>query len=213
MLRTACILISIKNIDMHILESLKHWRLCHRYLWCILIIMQFCKEFLSHESGLCRLIVWILCLQTVESSPSGDGGGEDVRLSQLVNFFMRIFLIFIHAALFLTWHWFLTVFECFDCLTFVFPLQNLIDLAGSESSKAETTGLRRKEGSYINKSLLTLGTVSYHFPYVALITSYSFNWWPYLILLHLDALIMMLFNCCLQLKITLCLEVSNGLYW
>ncbi|PKA64190.1 Kinesin-like protein NACK1 [Apostasia shenzhenica] len=30
---------------------------------------------------------------------------------------------------------------------------------GSESSKTETTGLRRKEGSYINKSLLTLGTV------------------------------------------------------
>uniref|UniRef100_A0A0D9XLH8 Kinesin motor domain-containing protein n=1 Tax=Leersia perrieri TaxID=77586 RepID=A0A0D9XLH8_9ORYZ len=36
---------------------------------------------------------------------------------------------------------------------------NLIDLAGSESSKTETTGLRRREGSYINKSLLTLGTV------------------------------------------------------
>ncbi|KAL1196909.1 Kinesin-like protein KIN-7L [Cardamine amara subsp. amara] len=36
---------------------------------------------------------------------------------------------------------------------------NLIDLAGSESSKAGTSGLRRKEGSYINKSLLTLGTV------------------------------------------------------
>ncbi|KAJ1432996.1 P-loop containing nucleoside triphosphate hydrolase [Sesbania bispinosa] len=36
---------------------------------------------------------------------------------------------------------------------------NLIDLAGSESSKAETTGIRRREGSYINKSLLTLGTV------------------------------------------------------
>ncbi|GAV63985.1 Kinesin domain-containing protein [Cephalotus follicularis] len=36
---------------------------------------------------------------------------------------------------------------------------NLIDLAGSESSKAETIGVRRKEGSYINKSLLTLGTV------------------------------------------------------
>lgn len=36
---------------------------------------------------------------------------------------------------------------------------NLIDLAGSESSKTETNGLRRKEGSYINKSLLTLGTV------------------------------------------------------
>ncbi|KAL8456271.1 hypothetical protein ACS0TY_034474 [Phlomoides rotata] len=50
---------------------------------------------------------------------------------------------------------------------------NLIDLAGSESSKAETIGLRRKEGSYINKSLLTLGTViskltdgkSSHVPY------------------------------------------------
>lgn len=36
---------------------------------------------------------------------------------------------------------------------------NLIDLAGSESSKAATTGVRRKEGAYINKSLLTLGTV------------------------------------------------------
>nr|CAB3494204.1 unnamed protein product [Digitaria exilis] len=36
---------------------------------------------------------------------------------------------------------------------------NLIDLAGSESSKTETTGLRRREGAYINKSLLTLGTV------------------------------------------------------
>ncbi|XP_031496961.1 kinesin-like protein KIN-7D, chloroplastic isoform X2 [Nymphaea colorata] len=36
---------------------------------------------------------------------------------------------------------------------------NLIDLAGSESSRVETTGVRRKEGSYINKSLLTLGTV------------------------------------------------------
>ena len=42
--------------------------------------------------------------------------------------------------------------------------QNLIDLAGSESSKTETTGLRRKEGSYINKSLLTLGTVSVYCP-------------------------------------------------
>ena len=44
----------------------------------------------------------------------------------------------------------------FSCVT---HLQNLIDLAGSESSRAETTGVRRKEGSYINKSLLTLGTV------------------------------------------------------
>ncbi|CAM8932332.1 unnamed protein product [Rhodiola kirilowii] len=50
----------------------------------------------------------------------------------------------------------------------VFSQLNLIDLAGSESSKTETTGLRRKEGSYINKSLLTLGTVSGH-GYVSLI--------------------------------------------
>lgn len=55
----------------------------------------------------------------------------------------------------------------------IFSQLNLIDLAGSESSKTETTGLRRKEGSYINKSLLTLGTVigklsegkSLHVPY------------------------------------------------
>lgn len=38
-------------------------------------------------------------------------------------------------------------------------MQHLIDLAGSESSKSEMTGQRRKEGSSINKSLLTLGTV------------------------------------------------------
>nr|GEV67155.1 acetyl-CoA carboxylase [Tanacetum cinerariifolium] len=36
---------------------------------------------------------------------------------------------------------------------------NLIDLAGFESSKAETTHVRKKEGAYKNKSLLTLGTV------------------------------------------------------
>ncbi|XP_006362013.1 kinesin-related protein 11 isoform X2 [Solanum tuberosum] len=55
----------------------------------------------------------------------------------------------------------------------IFSQLNLIDLAGSESSKTETTGLRRKEGSYINKSLLTLGTVigklsegkAFHVPY------------------------------------------------
>jgi centromeric protein E len=36
----------------------------------------------------------------------------------------------------------------------------LIDLAGSE--KASTQDIRRKEGAYINKSLLTLGTVISH---------------------------------------------------
>lgn len=49
-------------------------------------------------------------------------------------------------------------------MRYLLNLQNLIDLAGSESSKTETTGLRRKEGSYINKSLLTLGTVRLTFP-------------------------------------------------
>lgn len=48
--------------------------------------------------------------------------------------------------------------DCYDDEVTLSQL-NLIDLAGSESSKTETTGLRRKEGSYINKSLLTLGTV------------------------------------------------------
>ncbi|GAB4851669.1 Kinesin-like protein KIN-7D, mitochondrial [Ancistrocladus abbreviatus] len=55
----------------------------------------------------------------------------------------------------------------------IFSQLNLIDLAGSGSSKTETIGLRRKEGSYINKSLLTLGTVigklsegkAFHIPY------------------------------------------------
>ncbi|CAH1428784.1 unnamed protein product [Lactuca virosa] len=37
--------------------------------------------------------------------------------------------------------------------------ENLINLVGSKSSKAETTGIRTKEGAYINKSLLTFGTV------------------------------------------------------
>ena len=49
-----------------------------------------------------------------------------------------------------------SIYLFFTCLS---HLQHLIDLAGSESSRAETTGVRRKEGSYINKSLLTLGTV------------------------------------------------------
>ncbi|KAJ8471897.1 hypothetical protein OPV22_026240 [Ensete ventricosum] len=52
--------------------------------------------------------------------------------------------------------------SCGDCSeggAVNFSQLNLIDLAGSESSRAETTGVRRREGSYINKSLLTLGTV------------------------------------------------------
>ncbi|THU57821.1 hypothetical protein C4D60_Mb03t07590 [Musa balbisiana] len=49
--------------------------------------------------------------------------------------------------------------ECGEGGAVNFSQLNLIDLAGSESSRAETTGVRRKEGAYINKSLLTLGTV------------------------------------------------------
>lgn len=41
-----------------------------------------------------------------------------------------------------------------------FLVQNLVDLAGSErSSQALSAGARLKEGSHINRSLLTLGTV------------------------------------------------------
>jgi centromeric protein E len=36
---------------------------------------------------------------------------------------------------------------------------NLIDLAGSESGRVATSNSRRKEGAFINKSLLTLGAV------------------------------------------------------
>lgn len=39
----------------------------------------------------------------------------------------------------------------------IVSLQNLIDLAGSESATGQDE--RRKEGSFINKSLLTLSTV------------------------------------------------------
>ncbi len=39
-------------------------------------------------------------------------------------------------------------------------LQHLIDLAGSEKAGAMNAhGVRRKEGAFINKSLLTLGNV------------------------------------------------------
>lgn len=42
----------------------------------------------------------------------------------------------------------------------VFSFQNLVDLAGSErAAKTGAEGIRLKEGSHINKSLMTLGTV------------------------------------------------------
>ncbi|XP_057436737.1 kinesin-like protein KIN-7D, mitochondrial isoform X1 [Lotus japonicus] len=85
----------------------------------------------------------------IESSAHGDDY-DGVIFSQLVckNYLLHQ-LFFFHVY---TYWMKILLFPCFF-------FQNLIDLAGSESSKTETTGLRRKEGSYINKSLLTLGTV------------------------------------------------------
>lgn len=48
----------------------------------------------------------------------------------------------------------------FFLFTFFFWFQNLVDLAGSErAAKTGAEGVRLKEGSHINKSLMTLGTV------------------------------------------------------
>ncbi|KAL2330032.1 hypothetical protein Fmac_017613 [Flemingia macrophylla] len=64
--------------------------------------------------------------------------------------------LFIAINLHIYTNWTMMFMGFFFFLVFFF--QNLIDLAGSESSKNETTGLRRNEGSYINKSLQTFGT-------------------------------------------------------
>lgn len=50
--------------------------------------------------------------------------------------------------------------DFFFWFTFFFWFQNLVDLAGSErAAKTGAEGVRLKEGSHINKSLMTLGTV------------------------------------------------------
>ena len=50
-------------------------------------------------------------------------------------------------------------FDCYGAIS-VWTLQNLVDLAGSErAAKTGAEGVRLKEGSHINKSLMTLGTV------------------------------------------------------
>lgn len=90
-------------------------------------------------------------LQMIESSAHGDEY-DGVIFSQLVR--LDLFHSIIYDAIKL---------ECTILININTMIQNLIDLAGSESSKTETTGLRRKEGSYINKSLLTLGTVGVFF--------------------------------------------------
>ena len=49
---------------------------------------------------------------------------------------------------------------CFQCFNVYFPFQNLVDLAGSERVSATgAEGIRFKEGTFINRSLLVLGNV------------------------------------------------------
>lgn len=98
--------------------------------------------------------------QTIESSPHGKGDdGEDVTLSQLV--ITRLMLILLLYMKPYRTSLLRSVFRCLSVANILIlgSMQHLIDLAGSESSKTEITGQRRKEGSSINKSLLTLGTV------------------------------------------------------
>jgi hypothetical protein len=53
--------------------------------------------------------------------------------------------------------------------------QNFVDLAGSErASQTQSAGMRLKEGSHINRSLLTLGKVIRQLRFVQLILSSVF---------------------------------------
>ncbi|KAG6524522.1 hypothetical protein ZIOFF_014434 [Zingiber officinale] len=114
----------------------------------------------------------VLTLLTIESSPCGDcGEGEAVNFSQLMLVATGCMFVVMLVDFFSPNNWFYV-------LVFHSWMQNLIDLAGSESSRAETTGVRRKEGSYINKSLLTLGTVSFN-PVIAKLTDGKATHIPY----------------------------------
>lgn len=113
----------------------------------------------------------LINMQMIESSAHGDEY-DGVIFSQLVWFRSLSQKPIIHFTL-------SVVSYFFGCRC----LQNLIDLAGSESSKTETTGLRRKEGSYINKSLLTLGTVR-ALQINMLINIYEFHFCAYFCLEH-----------------------------
>lgn len=53
-----------------------------------------------------------------------------------------------------------SVFFLFPAFLLSICFKNLVDLAGSErAAKTGAEGVRLKEGSHINKSLMTLGTV------------------------------------------------------
>lgn len=119
----------------------------------------------------CRICRWLkvvtMVMNMMESSSLNLYGDFFSRSKQLICFSYMVCLNnYFQSLLFLFFF-------------FLFWFQNLIDLAGSESSKTETTGLRRKEGSYINKSLLTLGTVCKQKDLILLL------WWNFLLLIFL----------------------------
>ena len=107
--------------------------------------------------GICHL-QWLLIVFFSDHWKQSARGRSQWRRCDLMPI-GKIFLVF--GNLKLMWNFVISITRNLVqvYVDLLFPMQHLIDLAGSESSKTETTGLRRKEGSYINKSLLTLGTV------------------------------------------------------
>ena len=68
--------------------------------------------------------------------------------------YIFVFIIFVVFALGILDALFILILIVYSCF------QNLVDLAGSErAAKTGAEGVRLKEGSHINKSLMTLGTV------------------------------------------------------
>ena len=63
-------------------------------------------------------------------------------------------------------------------------MQNFVDLAGSErASQTLSAGTRLKEGSHINRSLLTLGTVIRKLRFSAFSSTYVHKFTPLSVLL------------------------------
>lgn len=72
-------------------------------------------------------------------------------LNQLFSFGVIFLIVYAFAIMDAIFICILNVYICF---------QNLVDLAGSErAAKTGAEGVRLREGSHINKSLMTLGTV------------------------------------------------------
>lgn len=75
---------------------------------------------------------------------------------------------FVYLFWYAVWSFYILFLRCYylcrkiykDALSILTFFQNLVDLAGSErAAKTGAEGVRLKEGSHINKSLMTLGTV------------------------------------------------------